>query len=188
MIKEFKNKKENNGFTLIEVMVSVSIFAIVVLVSMTATLSIINANKQAQALGDVINNMNFSVESMVRDLRTGYNYTCGSPSSSTSGCPATAVNSVTFRSSISGCDVRYWWDSGAKTINKDSFSPCTASTQTLTSNNISVSKFDLFVTNTNASSYQQPLILMILKAKGSVGKQSTEFNLQTLISQRRLNI
>ena len=182
MINKIKIQN-NKAFTLIEVMVSVSIFAIVVLVSMTATLSIINANKQAQALDDVINNMNFSVESMVRDLRTGYNYTCGSTSSQTSGCPSTSVNSVTFRSSISNCDVIYSLSNN--TIYKNE---CGAGAQALTSSNVNVSKFDLYITNTSASSYQQPLILMILKATGKVGNQSTEFDLQTLISQRRLNI
>ncbi|MFA6463472.1 MAG: type II secretion system protein [Candidatus Paceibacterota bacterium] len=197
-ILKFKIKNNNKtearpklvcGFTLIEVMVSVGLFAIVVLISMTAILSIIDANKKAQALNDVINNMNFSIESMVRDLRTGYNYTCGSTVASNpiSGCPPTAVSSVTFYSSISNCDITYSWD--GKTISKDE-STCVGGggNQALTSKNITVGKFDLFITNTSAASRQQPLILMILKATGKVGKQSTEFDLQTLISQRRLNI
>ncbi|MEI8337735.1 MAG: type II secretion system protein [bacterium] len=178
-----KNKKINHqkAFTLIEVMVSVGIFAIVILVSMTAVLSIIDANKKAQALNDVINNMNFSVESMVRDLRTGYNY-CST------GCTSNPQNSVTFFSTISNAPVTYSWSANTSNSNfKTIYKTINGSTQSLTSNNINVGRFDLYITDPTAGN-GQPIIRMILQATGKVGKQSTEFDLQTLISQRRLNI
>ncbi|MEI6478988.1 MAG: type II secretion system protein [bacterium] len=177
MNKELKEQRKISGFTLIEVMVSVSIFAIVVLVSMTAVLSIVDANKKAQSLDDVINNMNFTVESMVRDLRTGYAYNCGGVCNAGS-----AVNSITFTSSISSCQVTY--SLSGTTIYKNE---CGRGNQALTSSNISVNQFNLYVLNPSGGT-GQPLILMILRATGKVGKQSTEFDLQTLISQRRLNI
>ena len=191
----FFNKEADTGFTLIEVMVSVSIFAIVVLISMTAIFSIVDANKKAQALDDVINNMNFSVESMVRDLRTGYNYTCDSDSdtssNTTSNCPGSgsAIHKITFHSNISNCDVTYSLFSN--TIEK-SATNCTYDSsndftdEPLTSSNVSVGKFDLYVSNTNHVT--QPIILMVIQATAKVSNQSTEFDLQTLISQRRLNI
>ncbi len=186
IIKKIK-QKNIDGFTLIELMVSVSIFAIVVLVSITAILAIVEANKKAQALDDVINNMNFSVESMVRDLRTGYNYTCYI-NGSYGACPSnSAVSSITFFSSISGCNVTYHLASNAIYKNIS----CNGGTDmSLTPSNINVSRFDLYVSNPAyvAPNYTQPIILMVLQAKASVGKQSTEFDLQTLISQRRLNI
>ena len=68
--------RKERGFTLIEVMVSVSLFAMVMTLSLGAILSIIDGNKKAQAINAVANNLNFAVESMVRDIKTGYAYTC----------------------------------------------------------------------------------------------------------------
>lgn len=195
MIKENKDKKIISGFTLIEVMVSVGIFALVVLVSMTAVLSIVDANKKAQALDDVINNMNFSLESMVRDLRTGYEYTCSSDTTpnSISGCPSDAVNKVTFYSTISSqesggntlCIVTYSLDDSNPKSQAIKKSDSCGANGNLTSSNINVKRFDLYVSNNPGT---QPIILMVLQATAQVGKQTTDFNLQTLISQRRLNI
>ena len=63
------------GFTLIEIIVAVSIFVIVMLISMMALLSSINANRKAQNMSRVIGNLNLAIETMVRDIRTGYDYT-----------------------------------------------------------------------------------------------------------------
>ena len=72
-----KTLKQHKGFTLIEVMVSISIFTVVMVVALGAILSIVNANRKAQSLHTVINNVNLAVETMTRDLRTGYGYKCG---------------------------------------------------------------------------------------------------------------
>ena len=71
------NNKKMGGFTLIEMMVSIALFAIVMVMSMGAILSIVAANKKAQALNSVMTNLNFAVDSMSRDIKTGYNYHCG---------------------------------------------------------------------------------------------------------------
>jgi prepilin-type N-terminal cleavage/methylation domain-containing protein len=63
------------GFTLIEMMVSVALFAIVVMISMTAILSVVDSNKRAQAMKSVMNNLNFALETMTRSLKTGTDMT-----------------------------------------------------------------------------------------------------------------
>ena len=90
--------KNKHGFTLIEIMVSLGIFAIVALVAVGAFLKIIDANKQSQALQTAMNNTNFALESMVREMRVGKNYTCfdgssiapslGAQLSGTVSCPS----------------------------------------------------------------------------------------------------
>jgi prepilin-type N-terminal cleavage/methylation domain-containing protein len=64
------------GFTLIEVLVSVSIFAIVMLIATGAVFSIVEANKKTHSLKSVMTNLNFALESMARDMRVGFHYTC----------------------------------------------------------------------------------------------------------------
>jgi prepilin-type N-terminal cleavage/methylation domain-containing protein len=69
---------KQKGFTLIEMLVSVGLFSIVMLVAVAAILSIIGTNKKAQGINNVANNLNFAVESMVRDMKTGFLYKCPS--------------------------------------------------------------------------------------------------------------
>lgn len=68
------------GFTLIELMVSVAIFSIVMTISLGALLSISAADRKAETISSVMNNLNFAIESMTRNIRTGYDYHCGSNS------------------------------------------------------------------------------------------------------------
>ena len=71
------NKKKTAGFSLIELMVSVTLFSVVMTVSIGALLSVVEANRKAQALKSVINNLNFALENMSRNMRIGTNYHCG---------------------------------------------------------------------------------------------------------------
>ncbi len=67
-----KNKKsERQGFTLIELMVAVSIFSIVLMMALGTVLTIMDANRKARTLTEVMNNLNFSLETMTRSLKTG---------------------------------------------------------------------------------------------------------------------
>jgi len=73
------------GFTLVEMIVAVGLFSVVMLISVTALLSLVNANKKAQALQSVMNNLNVTIDGMVRSVRMGSNYHCGSSGASASG-------------------------------------------------------------------------------------------------------
>lgn len=68
---------KQRGFTLIELMVSVAIFAIVMTIALGALLAISTADRKAETLASVMNNLNFAAESMTRNIRTGYDYDCG---------------------------------------------------------------------------------------------------------------
>src|SRR3990167_4557212 len=69
--------KGSRGFTLIEMIVSTALFAVVMLVSVTTLLSLVDANRKTQALHSVMNNLNIALDSMVRALRMGSVYHCG---------------------------------------------------------------------------------------------------------------
>ncbi|MES3030885.1 MAG: type II secretion system protein [Patescibacteria group bacterium] len=70
----FKNTQK--GFTLVEMIVSLAIFTIVALVAVGALLKITDANKKSQTLKTAINNLNFALESMSREMRVGEDYNC----------------------------------------------------------------------------------------------------------------
>lgn len=71
------NLRASPGFTLVEMIVAVALFAIVMLVAVGALLSLTGANRKAQALQSVMNNLNIALDGMVRNVRMGTEYQCG---------------------------------------------------------------------------------------------------------------
>ena len=71
-------KKLNNGFTLIEMIVSIAIFFIVAVVAIGAVLKTLDANKKAQNIKTSLTNVNFVLETISREMRVGTNYNCNS--------------------------------------------------------------------------------------------------------------
>lgn len=76
------------GFTLLEMIVAIFIFSIVVTIASGAMLSMISANRKAQALKTVMNNMNLALDSMSRDVRFGTAYAVVDTITSTQGACA----------------------------------------------------------------------------------------------------
>src|SRR3989344_7779722 len=66
----------NSGFTLIEIMVSVSIFVVVAMITTGALITISDVNRKAQAIKIAMDNVSFAMDSMVTNLREGANYHC----------------------------------------------------------------------------------------------------------------
>jgi prepilin-type N-terminal cleavage/methylation domain-containing protein len=79
MINKYKRsniKYQIGGFTLVEMIVSVAVFAIVAVVAGGAILKVLDTNKKAQSIQSAITNLNFSLETMTRELRIGSKYYC----------------------------------------------------------------------------------------------------------------
>ncbi|MDP2593886.1 MAG: type II secretion system protein [bacterium] len=62
------------GYTLIELIVAVGVFALVMTLASGAYLIMIGVNRQAQSTATGINNLSFVLESLTRNVRTGTNY------------------------------------------------------------------------------------------------------------------
>lgn len=59
-------------------LVSISLFAMVVTMSVGVLLVLIDANGRAQSMQLVMTNLSFALDSMTREIRTGTNWYCGS--------------------------------------------------------------------------------------------------------------
>jgi prepilin-type N-terminal cleavage/methylation domain-containing protein len=66
--------KTEPGFTLIELMMAMTLFSVVTVVATAALLSIVDASKKAQAIQSVMSNLNTALDGMVRSVRMGSNY------------------------------------------------------------------------------------------------------------------
>lgn len=68
------------GFTLMEVMVSVSIFAIIITIGIGSLLTIYGTLRKTRADQQTIDSLSYVLDTMTRRIRTGYNYTGGGES------------------------------------------------------------------------------------------------------------
>ncbi|MDB5254034.1 MAG: seg [Parcubacteria group bacterium] len=64
------------GFTLIEMMTAVSIFLVVMTISMGAIIGVFEANRKSESLKIVMDNLNQSLEAASREIRFGKTYHC----------------------------------------------------------------------------------------------------------------
>jgi prepilin-type N-terminal cleavage/methylation domain-containing protein len=62
------------GYTLVELMVSMGLFAIIMLLASGSYLMMISLNRQVQGIASGINNLSFALETMTRTIRTGTGY------------------------------------------------------------------------------------------------------------------
>ena len=76
MINLQNNAKK--GFTLIELMIATTLFSIIMLMGVGSLVVSSNSAKSAQKLRVAVDNVNFAMESIARELRTGMYYTCSS--------------------------------------------------------------------------------------------------------------
>ncbi len=82
-IKNTKYKVNTKGFTLIELLVSLSIFSFVVVMAIGALYSAQNYSAKAQGSQVILDGLNFTMETMSREIRYGTNFYCDTNSSIT---------------------------------------------------------------------------------------------------------
>ena len=96
--------KKHRGYTLIELIVSVGLFAIVMLLVSGSYLMMISINRQTQSISTGIDNLSFALEAMTHDIRVGSGYTC--PGGTTTCTVDASVGTFSFKNE-SGVAVSY---------------------------------------------------------------------------------
>ncbi|MEY2664862.1 MAG: hypothetical protein RIT04_670 [Candidatus Parcubacteria bacterium] len=195
------------GFTLIEIIVSLAIFAVVAVVAVGAFLKIIDANKKSQTLKTAINNVNFALESMTREMRVGSNYTLINGNGVPSTLPAygfsysgdasgKTIAFVSSKTDASGCGLihAYYFDNstGKLIISKASQTACGSAAGLGSSEFIPLISADVTIDNAyvkivtaNSSAGPQPRMSLRLRGhSGTSEKTKTLFDVQTTVSQR----
>src|SRR3989344_5373469 len=66
--------RKANGFTLIELLVALGVFMVVMTITLSAFLNIIDIQKKTESFRRVNDNFNFTMEAMMREIREGKNY------------------------------------------------------------------------------------------------------------------
>jgi type II secretory pathway pseudopilin PulG len=68
--------KTKAGYTIIETMISISVFLVVVTIGMDSLLNANLLHQKSQDMSSITDSMSFIMEDMSRNIRTGYNYRC----------------------------------------------------------------------------------------------------------------
>ncbi len=76
MQKTFFQYKQRGGYTIIEMMIAISLFLVVVMSGMTALLNANFVHNKSRDMREILDNLSFIMEDMSRNLRTGYDYRC----------------------------------------------------------------------------------------------------------------
>ncbi len=172
-------KKSEKGFTLIEMIVSIAIFSIVVVMALGALLVIIEANSKSKSVKLVVNNLNMALESMSRELRVGYDYNCAS----SFGGDCSSGGSTIYFKTKDGDDAYYKFSGNTLKRKIDEIDSAEVS---LIGSDVFIEDLTFYVEGTGVGDEEQPRILVTLKGLSEEGTETTEFNIQTTISQRQI--
>ena len=199
------------GFTLVEMMVAVALFAVVMTSSVGALLSMVSANRKAQALQSVMNNLNVALDGMVRNVRMGVAYHCGDAIETNKTTLSTRTDCVSggellafeaFGNSLTdtGDQWVYWFEDGRLYKSEDARD----TTLPVTAPEIIIDSFQVFVTgaegtlSSSGNTVQPKVVFSIQGTAGSEGNAfsvvggaariRTTFNIQAVASQRLLDL
>ncbi|MFZ2556153.1 MAG: type II secretion system protein [Minisyncoccia bacterium] len=183
---------DSRGFSLIEMVVSVGLFAVVMLVAMGALLSLVEANRKSRVLESVMNNLNISLDSMVRAARMGNNYVCndesipGTYDLSGADCPE-GETSFSFTPYGAATNERTVYSFVSGRLNRKLYGEASIP---ITAPEVNIEGVKFYVIGTRPGDIVQPKIVIVIKGSaGAVGTKSrTDFYIQATAVQRTLDI
>ncbi len=171
------NKKYNGGYTLVELVVSVGLFAVIMTLAAGAYLVMISVSRQTQATSIGIDNLAFALETMTRTIRTGTGYTC------IGGCSGATSFSVT---NSSNATVTYMVSGGVLTQQVAPGQPTP-----LTDPAVNITSIAFYVYGAaRLPDTQQPRVVILVSGTVSAGpgKPPTTFAVETEATMRGTDI
>ncbi len=179
-----KSSKNNKGFTLVEMMVSVSLFVIVAMVVSVAFVTLANIYRKIQSNRAVVDNINFMMDTISYELREGTNW---SVDDSTEDCDGeknncyTAVSFDRFSDFSFTEKVIYKFNRDTKTVDQ-----CINGIQSCVALNSREVKIDTFEIYTDISQSVPKVTVLIHGLAQATPKIMTDFTLQTSVSKRNI--
>jgi prepilin-type N-terminal cleavage/methylation domain-containing protein len=190
-----KIQKNTDGFTLIELMIATTLFTIVMMMGVGSLVVSSNFAKASQKLRIAVDNVNFAMESMTRELRTGTHYYCGNGNydlvnnSAVNDCvngsfvafnpqitPSSPTRIVYFR--VPRND-----GSGTTSLRKCELSPSIVCSDVV-SGDVDIQMLNFYVTGSLPGDKIQPSVEIVIKGVVTVKGVATPFALQSMATQR----
>jgi prepilin-type N-terminal cleavage/methylation domain-containing protein len=166
------------GFSLVELLVATALFSIVVAIAASSFLSILNASHQARSLGQLMLEVDFAVEDMSRNVRTGSGFSI---------LPGGSGQLLSFRDQV-GRTITYGFDGVAirKSVRLLNGTYLYENVP-LTSPEVRIVNLNFSRTPARSSGVDQPRIIIQVVGEFQ-GVADSRFFLQTSVTQRELNI
>jgi type II secretory pathway pseudopilin PulG len=184
------------GFTIIELIVAITLFIVVSLVSMGSLLSMLDVNRRTQATESVINNLGFALESMSKSIRVGSNYHCGNTADITlpRDCAVAGSDFIAFESSSgdkTDSNDQIVYRLNGNQIERSDRSGQSGTFVGLTAPEVSVTSgtgLRFFVLGSSSTDNLQPRVVIVLGGQVDFGNNAlADFNIQTTVSQRAID-
>lgn len=168
-----KNKnKLARGYTLIELIVAVGLFALVMMLVSGAYITVIGLTEQAQGMATGIDNLSFALETMTLTIRTGTNYSCNGGGDCSGGAAFSVKNS-------SGTTISYALSNG--TITQNSVA--------ITDPSVNVTSLAFYVSGTTKGDAYQPHVTIVIAGTVSYGPGKTgPFSVETGATMRGIDL
>lgn len=197
-----KTNQRNKGYTIIETMIAISLFLVVIMAGMGSLLNANVLHQKSRDMRSIIDNLNFIMEDIGRNLRTGYSYHCLTGNDN-------LANSSTPLSCLSGWGIAFEAAGGSSATNNDQWvyyidnGKIWKSTDNGTTSFIQLNPAEVFIDSISSFSVlgaegvainqQQPFVTIKLVGRitykpGTSSSVVTPFSLQTSISQRLVDI
>jgi prepilin-type N-terminal cleavage/methylation domain-containing protein len=201
--KSGRSNRGEAGFTLVEMIVAIALFAVVMLVAVGALLSLTGANRKAQALQSVMNNLNIALDGMVRNLRMGTSYHCGAGTFVGDGTSDDCSAGSTLFSFKPFCDPSSCNPASESTWVYQFVAPQGSATGYiarsedggntwvhLTAPEVSINSMTFYVVGSKPGDTTQPKVLVVLKGEAGIGsaKTDTTFHVEATAVQRQLDL
>ncbi len=194
MRKNIKQKNKQNGFTIIETMIAISLFLIIIMAGMGALLNANLLHQKSQDMRSLVDNLSFVTEDISRNLRTGYDYHCIDDGVLTTINPHSCANGggISFKTSLGDQWVYYIGvnpnitSSTAYSI----FKTAGGETVQLTPDEVKidpVSSFSVLGAEPPPGDKQQPFAIIRLVGTITYKGVVSPFSLQTSVSQRLID-
>lgn len=179
-------RRHDAGFTLVEMIVGVFLFTVVMLVAVGALMSVMDANRRAQSTKSVMNNLNFALESMTREIRTGKEYSTTVLGGDTidfldkDGC------GITF--TLSDTDDNKKNEIVRSVAQKGECPKEGSSNVPMTAPEVEISSLQFYAYGVDPGDGVQPHVIIIVRGVAGVSARTrVPFNLQTFVTQRFLD-
>ena len=195
-----RNPMYTSGFTLVELMVSLTIFSIVILVCGSTLLILVDVNAKAQALYSSTTNLSFALDSITREIRTGSRYYCDDSIADTASLPNGTRDGedcgfIAFSRGKDNKRVGYRVNSDSvieQKIESGNWTPMTSKDVLIETFAFNVRHSDPYYDATDITNSpfdtRQPTIDILIRGSVTNGlKESTDFNIQSRMVSRPSN-
>ena len=189
----------NQGFSLVELLVSLSLFTIVLTMAVGSLLVLVDANARAQNMQQVMTNLSFALDSIAREVRTGGGLYCSSSdidpdldSATTNDCTSGTYISVveggeSLTSGASSPRVTFRYNAGELSVERRvADGPWYA----ITSANVTITDMFFYVADStvDGDDQQANVTIYIAGYAGSLPTVDTAFEVETTVAKRILDI